>query len=195
MVIVRLGELRGVLRLEQPHRQNGTVKATHCRQRCCASLLGNDPGDTGSSSSYSVSLVSDGASLQVYEWATSWHVPGRGLRLQRTVLASRGGAELYVDRLKSNRARTVPLIAELVPIIDRWATDKASEDWLLRLPKEACFANPIGSGPLTGSRLVRRLAFRRSECTIFDTPQPQSGLEKVLTPRWFSGSWDTPRPP
>jgi hypothetical protein len=36
-------------------------------------------------------------------------VPGPGLRLRRTVLASGGGA-LYVDTLKNNRARTVPLV-------------------------------------------------------------------------------------
>jgi integrase len=63
------------------------------------------------------------------------HVPGRGLRLQRTVLASRGGGELYVDTLKNNRARTVPLVAELVPIVDRWAAGKAPEEWLFTAPE------------------------------------------------------------
>lgn len=46
-------------------------------------------------------------------------VPGQGLRLQRAVLASGGSGELFVDTLKSNRARTVPLVAALVPIVDR----------------------------------------------------------------------------
>jgi hypothetical protein len=31
-----------------------------------------------------------------------------------------GGGALYVDTLKNNRARTVPLVDELVPIVDRW---------------------------------------------------------------------------
>src|SRR5262249_49588064 len=48
-------------------------------------------------------------------------VPGPGLRLSRAMLASEGGGALYVDTLKNHRARTVPLVAELVPIIDRWS--------------------------------------------------------------------------
>jgi len=38
-----------------------------------------------------------------------------------------GGGALYVDTLKNHRARTVPLVAELVPIIDRWTTGKEPE--------------------------------------------------------------------
>jgi len=66
-------------------------------------------------------------------------VPGRGLRLQRTVLASGDGGELYVDTLKSKRARTVPLVDEVVPIVDRWAEGKTAGDWLFAAP---------GGGPL-----------------------------------------------
>jgi hypothetical protein len=40
------------------------------------------------------------------------------------VLASEGGGALYLDTLKNNRARTVPLVVELVPIIDRWRAGK-----------------------------------------------------------------------
>ena len=47
-------------------------------------------------------------------------VPGPGLRLSRAVLASNGGGELYVDTLKNKRARTVPLVPVVVPIVDRW---------------------------------------------------------------------------
>jgi hypothetical protein len=54
-------------------------------------------------------------------------VPGPGLRLSRAVLASEGGGELYVDTLKNNRPRTVPLVAELVPITDRWSAGKEPE--------------------------------------------------------------------
>ena len=60
-------------------------------------------------------------------------VPGPGLRLSRAVLASEGGA-LYVDTLKNHRARTVPLVAELVPIIDRWSAGKEPEAWLFAAP-------------------------------------------------------------
>ena len=57
-------------------------------------------------------------------------IPGPGLRLSRTVLASGGGGALYVDTLKSNRGRTVPLVLDLVPIVDRWSAGKAPGAWL-----------------------------------------------------------------
>jgi hypothetical protein len=60
-------------------------------------------------------------------------VPGRGLRLQRAVLASGGSGELFVDTLKNKRARTVPLVADLIPIVDRWAGDKVHDAWLSTL--------------------------------------------------------------
>jgi Phage integrase family len=62
-------------------------------------------------------------------------VPGRGLRVQRAVLASRGGGELYVDGLKNNRARTVPLVPDLVPIVDRWAADRPADAWMFPAPE------------------------------------------------------------
>jgi Phage integrase family len=52
-------------------------------------------------------------------------VPGPGLRLTRAVLASEGGGALYIDTLKNHRARTVPLVAELGPIIDRWSAGRS----------------------------------------------------------------------
>ena len=73
-------------------------------------------------------------------------VPGRGLRVQRAVLASRGGGELYVDSLKTSRARTVPLVPDLVPIVDRWAADRPVDGWL--------FPSPEG-GPLRESNWKR----------------------------------------
>ncbi len=71
------------------------------------------------------------AGLQVGDrvWA-----PGAGLRLQRAVLASGGGA-LYVDTLKNKRARTVPLVAELLPVVDRWSAGKAPDAWLFDAPE------------------------------------------------------------
>ena len=56
------------------------------------------------------------AALQVGDRAS---VPGLGLRLRRAVLASGGGGALYVDTLKNNRARTVPLVLELVSVVDQ----------------------------------------------------------------------------
>lgn len=73
-------------------------------------------------------------------------VPGQGLRLQRAVLASGGTGELFVDTLKSKRSRTVPLVASLVPIIDRWAEGKSAGAWLFGAPR---------GGPLSESNWKR----------------------------------------
>src|SRR5262249_29814500 len=62
-------------------------------------------------------------------------VPGPGLRLRRTLLASGGGGALYVDTLKSNRARTVPLGLGLLPILDRWGAGEAPDAWLFGAPE------------------------------------------------------------
>lgn len=61
------------------------------------------------------------ADLQVGDTVS---VPGPGLRLRRAVLRSSGGGSLYVDTLKNNRARTVPLVMHLVPIVGRWSEGK-----------------------------------------------------------------------
>jgi integrase len=55
-------------------------------------------------------------------------VPGRGLRLSRAVLASNGGGAVYVDTLKNESARTVPLVPAVVPIVDRWSIGKGPSD-------------------------------------------------------------------
>lgn len=74
------------------------------------------------------------------------YVPGRGLRLQRAVLASGDGGALFVDTLKSRRARTVPLVDVLVPVVDRWAESKSARDWLFQAPR---------GGPLSESNWKR----------------------------------------
>ena len=74
------------------------------------------------------------------------HVPGRGARLQRAVLSSGAGGELFVDTLKNKRGRTVPLVDDIVPIVDRWAGGKASDDWLFGAPR---------GGPLSESNWKR----------------------------------------
>jgi integrase len=78
-------------------------------------------------------------------------VPGPGLRLQRAVLASYGGGPLYVDTLKNKRARTVPLVAELLPVVDRWSAGKAPDAWLFSAPK---------GGPLRESNWKRSVRWR-----------------------------------
>jgi len=77
-------------------------------------------------------------------------VPGSGLRLRRAVLASGGACALYVDTLKNNRARTVPLVVDLVPIVDRSSRGKAVGAWLFEAP---------GDGPLSESNWKRSVGW------------------------------------
>ena len=46
-------------------------------------------------------------------------VPGLGVRVQRATTSSGGGGRLVTDSVKNNRARTVPVVAELRPVVDR----------------------------------------------------------------------------
>src|SRR5262249_44910392 len=75
-------------------------------------------------------------------------VPGPGLRLRRAVLASGGGGALYVDTLKSNRARTVPLVLDLLPIVDRWGGGEAPDAWLFGAPKAGPARGAHWEGPV-----------------------------------------------
>src|SRR5579875_886866 len=84
-------------------------------------------------------------------------VPGPGLRVRRAVLASRGGGALYVDTLKNNRARTVPLVMDLVPIIDRWSAGKASDAWLFGAPE---------GGPLRESNWKRSVGWSAATSAV-----------------------------
>ena len=67
------------------------------------------------------------------------------------MLASGGGGALYVNTLKNHRARTVPLVAALVPIIDRWSAGKEPQAWLFAAP---------GGGPLRESNWKRSVGWR-----------------------------------
>lgn len=46
-------------------------------------------------------------------------VPGLGVRVQRAMTSAGGGGRLVLDTVKNNRARTVPLVDELRPVLDR----------------------------------------------------------------------------
>jgi integrase len=84
-------------------------------------------------------------------------VPGQGVRLQRAVPASSEGGELFVDTLKGKRARTVPLVGELVPVIDSWAQGKTVDDWLFEAPR---------GGPLSESNWKRSVGWTRATAAI-----------------------------
>ena len=84
-------------------------------------------------------------------------VPGPGLRLQRSVLASSKGGELFVDTLKGKRSRTVPLVAELVPLVDAWALGKQGADWLFSAPR---------GGPLSEANWKRSVGWAAACASI-----------------------------
>lgn len=108
-------------------------------------------------------------------------VPGPGLRLSRAVLASRGGGALYVDTLKNHRARTVPLVAELVPIIDRWTTGKEPEAWLFAA---------LGGGPLRESNWKRSVGWRAARAAAGVPDVRVHDLRHTAASLWLAAGAD-----
>ena len=87
-------------------------------------------------------------------WRASGSLTGYGFlvlaSVARAVLASGGGGALYVDTLKNKRARTVPLVEDLVPVVDRWSAGKAPDAWLFDAPE---------GGPLRESNCKRSVGW------------------------------------
>jgi integrase len=108
-------------------------------------------------------------------------VPGRGLRVQRAVLASRGGGELYVDSLKTSRARTVPLVPDLVPIIDRWAADRPAGAWLFPAPE---------GGPLRESNWKRSVKWAKAREAIAIPTLRVHDLRHTAASIWLANGAD-----
>ncbi len=108
-------------------------------------------------------------------------VPGRGLRLQRAVLMSGEGGELYVETLKSKRARTVPLVEDVVPIVDTWAEGKDSDDWL--------FAAPSG-GPLYEANWKRSIDWIQATKAIGMPSLRVHDLRHTAAPVWLAAGAD-----
>lgn len=75
-------------------------------------------------------------------------VPGPGLRLRRAVLSDNDTGELYVETLKNDQARTVPLLSQVVPIIDHWCEGKEPGDWIFGAPNGG---SPTASSPTAGA--------------------------------------------
>ncbi|MGL5827640.1 MAG: tyrosine-type recombinase/integrase [Nocardioides sp.] len=84
-------------------------------------------------------------------------VPGEGLRLQRTVSSSIDKGELFVDTLKNKRSRTVPLVADLVPIMDKWSADKGAGDWLFHAPMGGPLREPNWKRSVRWAEAVRMI--------------------------------------
>jgi Phage integrase family len=108
-------------------------------------------------------------------------VSGPGLRLSRAVLASNGGGELYVDTLKNKRARTVPLVPVVVPIVDRWSAGKSPAEWL--------FAAPAG-GALRETNWQRSVSWREAKVTIGRPELRVHDLRHTAASVWLASGAD-----
>jgi len=132
------------------------------------------------------------AGLQVQDLVS---VPGRGLRLQRSVLMSRQTGELFEDTLKNKRARTVPLVPELVPIVDRWAADKEPGEWLFGAPKGGPMSEANWQRSIRWSAATKAIGSPSCARTTFGTRARRCGSVLGQTRRSFSASSGTPRRP
>jgi hypothetical protein len=122
-------------------------------------------------------------------------VPGPGLRLSRAVLASNGGGELYVDTLKNKRARTVPLVPAVVPIVDRWSAAGAGVNGSSPRRRAVRCAKRTGSGRSAGVTRRRQLGGPSCASTTCATRRLRCGWRLALIRKWSSEYWDTPQLP
>ncbi len=118
------------------------------------------------------------AGLQVADRVS---VPGAGLRVQRSVLASNDGGELFVDSLKGRRARTVPLVADLVPIVESWATAKSGSDWLFSAPR---------GGPMSESNWKRSVGWKAATALIGRPTLRVHDLRHTCASLWLGAGAD-----
>ena len=100
---------------------------------------------------------------------------------------------VYVDTLKNNRARTVPLVVDLVPIVERWSAGKARDAWLFGAPE---------GGPLRESNWKRSVGWSAAAAAaglqgfrVHDLRHTAASVFWVLAliRRWCSECWDTLR--
>ena len=84
-------------------------------------------------------------------------VPGEGLRLQRSVMSSRDKGVLFVDSLKSKRSRTVPLVDDLVPVVDKWSDGKSAGVWLFPAPNSGPLSEPNWKRSVGWAAAIRKI--------------------------------------
>ena len=132
-------------------------------------------------STYSRCKAFGGVTLAGLQTGDRVMVPGPGLRLSRAVLASNGGGELYVDTLKNKRARTVPLVPMVVPIVDRWSAGKSPGEWL--------FAAPAG-GPLRETNWQRSVSWREAKASIGRPELRVHDLRHTAASVWLASGAD-----
>lgn len=107
--------------------------------------------------------------------------PGQGLRLQRAVLASSDTGELYEDTLKNHAARTVPLVADLVPIFDRRTVGRNDDEWIFRAPE---------GGPLSESNWKRSVKWTEAKAAIGKKTLRVHDLRHTCASLWLGGGAD-----
>jgi integrase len=99
--------------------------------RVLAGALGERDGDLALFLGLTGLRWSEVAALRVSDVI---EVPGLGVRVQRATTSAGGGGRLVTDSVKNNRARTVPVVEELRPVIDRAIGRRAKAGLLFGSP-------------------------------------------------------------
>jgi integrase len=86
-----------------------------------------------------------------------------------------------VDTLKTNRARTVPLVVDLVPIVDRWCSGKAPDAWLFHAPH---------GGPLRESNWKRSVSWSAATAAVGIPGFRVHDLRHTAASVWLAASAD-----
>ena len=108
-------------------------------------------------------------------------LPGPRLRLRRAVLSSRGGGELYIDTLKSSGTRTVPVVDDVLPIIEKWCQGKNPGDWIFSAPK---------GGPLWERNWQRSVHWREAVTAIGHPDLRVHDLRHTAASLWLGSGAD-----
>ena len=119
-------------------------------------------------------------------------LPGAGLRVERALLASQGGGSLDFDSVKSGRARTVPLVAMVVPILERWVDGKSPDDPVFHSPSGGSLRESNWKRSICWNDAKTSSGYRKYVCTTCGIPQRRSGLPVERTRRSSSASSGTP---
>jgi integrase len=82
---------------------------------------------------------------------------------------------LFVDMLKNKRARTVPLVPALVPIVDRWAEGKAQDAWLFEAPRGGMLSEGNWQRSVRWSAAVKALGIRTFAYMTYGAPRHRAG--------------------
>ena len=108
-------------------------------------------------------------------------VPGYGLRVQRATTTSVRDGRLVTDSVKNNRARTVPLVAELRPMVDALCSAKAGSALMFTAP---------GGGPLRESNWRRSSAWSSVTRDLGFAPFRVHDLRHTAASMWIAAGAD-----